>query len=374
MSEPSPDAERDALRDRALALIDRLTDGDRDDARRDALIRDLAAWQAAHVAPYRQLVRTRRASPAAAPTIDAIPALPTDVFRFARVGAHPPSADVRVFRTSGTSTETRGAHPLRELALYDRAARAAARYALFPDVARTAALRFVVLAPHERDAPDSSLSYMMSRFIEWFGSGGATWVRRGDALDAGALTEALVEAARSDTPVALVGTSFAFVHAEDALGSRTFSLPAGSRIMQTGGFKGRSRTIEPRAMRAALAARYDVAESMTIAEYGMTELSSQMYETTLRAALYGEPGGPRRLRVPGWVRATVVDPETLAPATPGEVGILRIDDAANVDTACCIQTADLARAVEDGIEVLGRSPGATPRGCSIAADAALGGR
>ena len=54
------------------------------------------------------------------------------------------------------------------------------------------------------------------------------------------------------------------------------------------------------------------------------------------------------------------------------VGLLRLDDCANLDSVCCIQTADLARRVEDGIVVLGRAPGAVPRGCSLAADQALG--
>jgi len=51
---------------------------------------------------------------------------------------------------------------------------------------------------------------------------------------------------------------------------------------------------------------------------------------------------------------------------------LRIDDCANIDSVCCIQTADLARRLDDGIVVLGRARGAVPRGCSLAADQALG--
>jgi len=37
-----------------------------------------------------------------------------------------------------------------------------------------------------------------------------------------------------------------------------------------------------------------------------------------------------------------------------------------------VQTADLGRELPGGFEVLGRSPGAEARGCSIAADAMLG--
>lgn len=337
---------RDALRARVAALIDACAGGARDDATRDALLADLAAWQAERVAPYRRLVAARGASPHRV-------AMPTDVFRHVRVAAHPPEQDARVFRTSGTTSGARGAHPVRDLSLYDRAAENAARHALFAGVER---MHLVVLAPAPDEAPDSSLSYMLGRFADWFGDR-VDWVFPIDDRLAAALDAAT-------GPVALLGTSFAFVHAEDRL-DRRFALPPGSRVMQTGGYKGRSREVEPAALRAAIAARYGVPESHVVAEYSMTELSSQLYEAALLGAT------ERWLWVPGWVRATVVDPESLAPVADGRTGILRIDDPANLDTVSAIQTSDLAIAHGDAIELLGRAPGAAPRGCSLAVEEAL---
>jgi hypothetical protein len=210
---------------------------------------------------------------------------------------------------------------------------------------------------------------MLARFAEWFAAGPTLFALRDGALEVDALGRALRDAERDHAPVALLGTSFAFVHAEDALGATRFTLPEGSRIMQTGGYKGRSRELDPAEMRETLSARYGVPVHRIVAEYGMTELSSQLYETTLR-----EPEAPRRLLAPGWVRVEVVDPETLSPVEGDAVGIVRIDDLANVGSVCAIQTSDLARRVGDGIEVLGRAQGATPRGCSLAIDEALGGR
>ena len=103
----------------------------------------------------------------------------------------------------------------------------------------------------------------------------------------------------------------------------------------------------------------------------MTEMSSQMYETSLRDAVRGQAERPRRFWVPGWVRARVVDPEQLVELPESGTGILRIDDLANLDSVCALQTSDLARRVADGIVVLGRATGATPRGCSLAMDAVL---
>lgn len=354
----------ETLRGDAAALIDRLAAGARDDSARDRLIVAIAAWQARHVEPYRRLVAARGVDPERVTAPDQLPALPTDVFRHARVAAHPPSEDVRTFHTSGTTRHDRGVHPLRDLSLYDRAARAAARRALFPDVAR---MRLAILAPDEQEAPHSSLAYMLCRFADWFGEPEPRWLLRDDRLLTDELETMLDRAVADGAPVALLGTSFAFVHAGEALGGKRWVLPPRSRIMQTGGFKGRSREIEPEEMRAMLGARYGVPDPLIVAEYGMTELSSQLYETTLR-----EPEHPRRLWSPGWLRATVVDPDTLRPVPDGEVGILRLDDVANLDTACCIQTSDLARRDASGLVLLGRAPGAVPRGCSIAVDAVLG--
>jgi hypothetical protein len=326
-------------------------------AERDRLIEDLAAWQATRIAEYRRLQR-HGAWP---------PALPTDVFRFRRIAAHPEEEDRRVFRSSGTTSSERSVHVYCDLSLYDSAARVAARHMLFPDVEK---MQLVMLAPDEDETPDSSLDYMLGRFAEWFGTE-CTWVWRRGVLDLALLAKRLRNAEAAGEPVAVLGTSFAFVHAEDGLGDRRFALPRGSRVMQTGGYKGRSREVDRDVLLGAISARYGIAAPWIINEFGATELSSQMYETTLREHIDGS-AGPRRLWVPPWVRATPVDPDTLQPVEGETVGILRIDDTANLDSVCCIQTADLARRVDDGIVVLGRATGATPRGCSLAADEALG--
>jgi hypothetical protein len=235
-------------------------------------------------------------------------------------------------------------------------------------------MALVMLAAHPRDAPESSLSYMLGRFEQWFGGGPAAWCLHRDRLDLGALTTALDDAIQSGRPLALLGTSFAFVFAEDALAGRSFTLPSGSRIMQTGGYKGRSREVEPTELRALLGARYAIPEDFIVAEYGMTELSSQLYEASLRDRLSGHPRPRRHLVPPPWVRATPVDPETLAPLPPGAVGVLRIDDAANLDSVAAILTSDLAARPADssrGVVLHGRASGAALRGCSLAVEEAL---
>ena len=357
---------RAMLRERILALIERSAGPHRGAERaglaeeRDLLLQDLAAYQGEAVGPYAKLAGGDRQSLFE----EWPPALPTEVFRHVRVAAHPPTEDIRVFRTSGTTTGARGEHPFADLEVYDRAARIAAASLLFAD-APSEGMRLVILAPSEDAAPDSSLSYMLARFTEWFGSVASTiW-----PLEAERLGAVLAEAEASGEPTAVLGTSFAFVHAEDTL-ERSFALPAGSLLMQTGGFKGRSREVAPAQLRAALSARYGLPEHRIIGEYGMTELSSQLYETTLV-----DPGGQRLYGPPPWVRVSAVDPERLEPLPLGTRGLLRIDDAANLDSVACLQTADSATIHPGGlVELHGRHPGALPRGCSLAVEEALASR
>ncbi len=295
--------------------------------------------------------------------IDEIPAVPTDVFKHARVACFAPERTVRTFRTSGTTQDLRGEHPFEDLALYEAAAESAAKRWLLP----RSAYRFVLLASDEGEAPDSSLSFMLARFAtRWGASERAFFITRG-ALDAEGAERAIAEAAQHGVPVAVLGAAYGFVHLVDAMGARTVSLPEGSVVMPTGGFKGRSREVAPDVFHAMLQGRFGVARSQIVGEYGMTELSSQAYEA------HAEGCAPGEFRAPPWMRVTAVDPVTLERVADGEIGLIRVVDLANAGSSVAIQTSDLGRVTARGFEVLGRAPGATPRGCSRALDAALSG-
>jgi hypothetical protein len=195
-------------------------------------------------------------------------------------------------------------------------------------------------------------------------------------LDVEGVARAAARARDEGRPAIVLATSFALVHLLDRAGDLDLRLPARSRVMQTGGFKGRSREVAPDALRDQVVAAFAVPPAFVLAEYGMTELSSQLYEGTLAVALASHDGGPPARHgvylAPPWVRVTAVDPIALTPVAPGEEGIARIVDLANVDSVLAVQTADRVRLAGDGVELLGRLPGAAPRGCSLAVDEMLG--
>ena len=104
-----------------------------------------------------------------------------------------------------------------------------------------------------------------------------------------------------------------------------------------------------------------------VTEYGMTELSSQ---------LWGTPDKP--YRPPPWLRVVAVDPASATPLPPGTSGQLRFVDLCNLDGTLAIETMDAGTVQADGRVLLhGRLEGAVARGCSLTVEdvwAARGGR
>jgi hypothetical protein len=340
-----PTAEvRARLHARARIFIDESSAGRRTTDDFDRLGLDIAAYQADRVPGYARLLAAARVRPRDAATLRSLPAVPTDAFRFARIAAHAPVDDVRIFRTSGTTAAARGEHALSTTKTYESAAITWGRWALFFDA--PAGMSAVILGARGDAGGDSSLGFMIDLFADRFAARSSyAQPGAGEPIEKSALVAALDEACANGAPAIVMGTSFAFVHALDALAGARFTLPPGSRAMHTGGFKGRSREVAPDVLRVEIARALGLEGGAVVGEYGMTELSSQLYEGTLRA-LRGAPVAHAEhgaFLPPPWMRVTAVEPETLALLPEGETGILRFEDLANVDGAVAVQTADLGR-------------------------------
>jgi len=280
-----------------------------------------------------------------------IPAVPALAFKETDLESAP-AADV--FLSSGTThgPTRRARHHVPDLALYQHSALTGFQRAVLPAGARRP---FLVAAPERHSHPQSSLGAMV------------TWLREAhdSTAEPSLLLEGAVECERFATlldaldpgqPILVLAVTAALLHLADYADprGRSWALPAGSLVVDTGGCKGYAEQLE----RAAILARYrtllGVETSQVINEYGMTEMCSQLYAR-----------GEEPHRTPPWVRSFVIDPATGAETPLGHLGILRHLDLANLGSVVCLQTEDMGRRTEAGIEILGRVAGAEPRGCSL---------
>ncbi|HEX6274430.1 MAG TPA: acyl-protein synthetase [Polyangiaceae bacterium] len=329
----------------------------------DSLALDIARFQAASSPGYARLVERHGGR---LDSVARIPAVPVAAFRLGRVAAHPAELDAARFETSGTTGSAPGVHPFRTTDTYAALALAYGTLAL-----RSTHGRAVVacLAPEPDSRNASSLAFMMRLFARaWDGHAGR-WLVRDGRVDTRALRESARLARDSATPLVVLATAFALVALLDALAGDELGAPEGSAVMVTGGFKGRSREVEKGELRDGVARAFGISPAAVVGEYGMTELSSQLYEGTLPGAALSGP--PDVFLEPPWLRVVPVDAVTLEPVAAGEIGIARFVDLANVDSAVAVQTDDLVRRAAGGIELLGRRSGAEPRGCSLALETLL---
>ena len=343
------------------------------DAEFNRLALGVFEYQYARNRAYGAYCRARGKMPDSISHWHEIPALPTAAFKEADLTTIAPDAAGVLYLTSGTTVgEKRGRHLLPDTTLYDASLEPNFQAHVLPDLEQ---IRVFVVGPSAKYFPNSSLGHMNSRVVERFGTpgSGVFWTDAGPQwID---LSLALDEADQADEPVCLLGTAFGFVHLLDWLTEqeRVFDLPPGSRIMDTGGYKGRSREVARGELYRLYGERFGIPLTHVVNEYGMTELGSQFYDSSLREWTSDSTATHllvhnRRKVPPPWVRVQVVDPESLEPVAEGTPGLMRIFDLANLHSVVAIQTDDLGVWRGGGFEVLGRASGAEPRGCSLAVE------
>ncbi|HEX7836157.1 MAG TPA: hypothetical protein VF469_01775 [Kofleriaceae bacterium] len=370
---------RQELCDKVAAFIRCGGDSPGSERELEALALEVFAFQFETIQPYRRLCLGMGRTPETVRSWRQIPAVPAPAFKQYSLFAGAPDAIARTFRSSGTTEPGRNsrAHFSRAgLELMDTAVAAAARSRLFPDGRST---RILVLAPSPETAPHMIMAHGMAHLVKVYGLEGSRFVAGPRGLDFAALWTELDDCQREGVPVSLLGPSFGFVHFFDWMegAGRRLELPAGSRVMDAGGYKGRSREIGRDAFVSLAAQMCGVHPARVVNLLGMTELASQIYD---RVAL-GNGGVSRMKLPPHWVRTQVVDPRRTGPDGPelagdGEVGLLRHLDLANVERPLVIQSEDVGRLVSAGeggglprgFEIVGRARGAEPRGCSLSAE------
>ena len=363
-----------------------------------------------HVPPYRRFCESLRRVPGQVARWTEIPSVPTRAFQELEFSSLPEAERTTVFHSSGTTAHrpSRHFHNAASLALYEASLWPWFRAHLLADldnggvgdkvtaggptlacaseidgirmspVARTS-IRVLFLSPPPTRVPHSSLVHMFEvirRRLEgaepcYVGEVARTgaWV-----LDFERVKSLLASACAQRHPLALLGTAFSFVHLLDRLteGNLRFGLPPGSRVMETGGYKGRSRGLAQTELHALITDRLAIPASHIVGEYGMSELSSQAYDRAITASGWGRVGRgganvQRCYHFPPWARGQVVSPETDREVADGKMGLMRIVDLANTRSVLAVQTDDVGRRHGLGFELIGRAAPSEPRGCSLLA-------
>ncbi len=322
------------------------------------------ALQFEGIRPYRAYCERRGRTPSTVAKWQEVPAVPTSAFKALELYAGDGSRPEAIFRTSGTTlgTGARGRHLVASLELYRRSLRPPFRAHV---LAARSRIRFVSLIPSPDQAPDSSLSFMVGAAADAFASRVHWLVDGTGALDVDGLRRVTRRAAHAREPVLVLGTAMALLNALERIEDEPIAaLPQGSRIMETGGFKGAGREVTRSELYERLARGTGVPAGRIVSEYGMTELLSQLYEPVLSEG----PGAVGTHVPPPWLRVRALDPTTLEELGEGEEGLLCFFDLANAGSVCHLLTEDVGSVVKGRVRLAGRVSGAEPRGCSIAMD------
>lgn len=330
----------------------------------DSLALDIARFQYAHSPGFARLCPSGKD---ALQTVDDLPVIPSDVFRLTRVALHPPELDVAVFRTSGTTAELTGQHPVRTLATKEQLSLLQANRTLFAEYGRG-----VVVALAPKPDGSSSLTHLMELLMAHFDGRALLADPANISYSAHEPGRFLVDAAGIDLdglkraarlakhraePLYVLATSFAMLAALDALDGDTIVAPARTKIMITGGFKGRTKTVDESELRRCIERCFNIGPEHIVGEYGMTELTSQLFE---------QPGSPDHCYLaPPWLKVRALSPQSYEPVAAGEAGLAHFIDLANIDSCLSIVTQDMIRIVDRGVQLLGRAPRAEVRGCSL---------
>lgn len=272
----------------------------------------------------------------------------------------------RRFSTSGTTGQVRGvaAYSQRGLVLLEETIVHNAKRHILRTLEDPVILRLV---PPEHMAPEMIMAYGMELIADCWGHPELSACLVGENGVDMALLMARLDAARAENvPVVLIGASFGFVNLCDALRGvgRSWQLPVGSRIVDAGGFKGRSRVVTVDALRDTLTATFGVTGTDLVNLFGMTELASQLYD----AADVGiGPAGERPKGRTAFAWPQVRDAHTLALRTEGP-GLLEVVDLAILDRPHRVLTGDRAVACAQGVAICGRVQANERRGCSLSLD------
>jgi len=329
---------------------------------------ELFTLQFKHNSAYRKICDARKLTPQLVEHWKQIPVVPTAAFKELELTCLPPNARTVIFHSSGTTGHkpSRHFHNAESLAVYEASVWKWFQQNVLADSQFTIHdSRPVFLTPPPAQTQQSSLVHMFEIVRQQSGQFESAFTGQISAdgpwmIDFAATVQKIRGACDAGTPLTVLGTAFSFVHLLDFLAENNlrFQLAEDSRVMETGGYKNRSRTMPKAELHALITKRLGIPCRNIICEYGMGELSSQAYDSRIQ-------NSERQFSFPPWARVQIISPETGCEVYDGETGLIRVFDLANVFSVAAIQTEDLGIRRGAGFELIGRAQFAAPRGCSL---------
>jgi len=273
------------------------------------------------------------------------------------------STPARTFYTSGTTAGARGraSYSDRGMELMRLSILASARRRITAGLDRPAVIRLV---PPESAAPHMVMAYGMDLIATELGDAALSAVVVGaHGVDLALLQRVLERTTDRGVPAVLLGGSLTYASVCETLERRgvRFALPAGSRVVDAGGFKGAKTAVGAAALRALICRTFGIPDTDVLNLFGMTELASQLYDVS---AIAVGPDGARPKGGLAFVEPRVLDPvsEDLLEVGPG---VLEVRDLCIIDRPPALLTGDMAVATPAGVAITGRVERGQRRGCSL---------
>lgn len=204
----------------------------------------------------------------------------------------------------------------------------------------------LALLPSYLERQHSSLVYQVDHFIK-----NSDYPQSAFYLsEMDALYKQLLSNEEAGIPTVLWGVTYALLD----MAERYSMQLKHTRIIETGGMKGKRKEITRYELHEILSKAFGVASIG--GEYGMTELLSQAYSSA-----DGIYRCPPQLRI---IIREINDP--FSKPLMGRHGVVNVCDLSNLQSCAFIATSDLGKVHEDGsFEILGRVDYSDTRGCNL---------
>lgn len=307
----------------------------------DAVALEVFKYQSEHCQVYRSFLSHLHTDVANVNKVAEIPYLPIEFFKNFEVitDAFEPAM---VFESSSTSGIGVSRHLLDDPQRYEEAFVRSFSHVLGD--ARTYC--HLALLPSYLERQQSSLVYQVNHFISTSQYPQSAFY----LYDVDALHKQLLFNEEHQVPTILWGVTYALLDMAEKFQMQLKH----TRIIETGGMKGRRKEITRHELHDVLKRAFGV--SAVGGEYGMTELLSQSY--SLSDGLYA---------CPPQMKITVREiNDPFSTPLVNRHGVVNVCDLANLQSCAFIGTSDLGKVYDDGrFEILGRIDYSDTRGCNL---------